>query len=76
MLFRLGPFDKDGIIGWCETDPTLWDACLKERVDIDQLINQSKVKQVYCGHFHQYAISDHNGCTGRILDELLIMEHR
>jgi hypothetical protein len=72
----LGPFDKDGIIGWCERDETLWNECLKERVDLNKLVAESKAKHLYCGHFHQYVMTDHNECIGRILDELQITEHR
>lgn len=72
----LGPFDKDGIIGWCERDKTLWDECFKERMDIDQLVERSKAKRLYCGHFHMDVIGESNGCIGRILDELEIKEHR
>lgn len=71
----LGPFDKAGIIGWCERDPKLWEACLKERLEITKLQAECKAKHLYCGHFHLYAVVDHNECVGRILDELQIMEH-
>jgi hypothetical protein len=70
-----GPFDKDGIAGWCETDPTLWDACYKERVDTDALIVQCGAKKHYCGHFHAYHWVDFKECYSTILEIEQIKEH-
>jgi hypothetical protein len=72
----LGPLDKKGILSWCEKDEFLWRDCLKEREDHDILFELAKPKKSYAGHFHQYSSVEHNGCWGRILDELEIIEHR
>lgn len=72
----IGPFDKDGISGWCERDATLWDECFKERVAHDKLVKLCTPKRLYCGHFHEYHAVDFNECYGRILEELEIVEHR
>lgn len=71
-----GPFEKGGIQGWCDKDPTLWDECVKERKEHDILIKESKAEYHYCGHFHAYYSVDFNGCRSRILDEFEIVEHK
>jgi hypothetical protein len=72
----IGDFSKQGIAGWCEKDPTLWEECVKEREDIAKLIELCGAKKHRCGHFHQSHFSSHNGCDSRILDILEIVEHR
>jgi hypothetical protein len=72
----IGDFQKSGISGWCEKDPTLWKECVKEREDIAKLIELCGAKKHRCGHFHQSHFSSHNGCDSRILDILEIVEHR
>lgn len=72
----IGPFDKDGISRWCAKDVTLWDECLKERKEHDQLVNKCNPNRLYCGHFHQTHAVDMNDCYGRILSELEILEHK
>jgi hypothetical protein len=72
----IGPFDKEGISGWCKRDEKLWDECLKERSDHNRLYELAKPKKSYLGHFHMYQAVEHNGCYATILDELQIVEHR
>lgn len=72
----IGPFDKAGISGWCDKDPTLWDECLKERKDHNKLFKLAKPKKSYCGHFHCSTVVDFDGCWATILNELEIKEHR
>jgi predicted phosphodiesterase len=72
----LGPFDKDGIIGWGEKDQYLWRDCVKERDDIGKIVELSKPSRLYCGHFHAHYATEQNKCRGRILAELEIIEHR
>lgn len=72
----IGPFDKQGIIGWCDQDEYLWRDCTKERDDIGKIAELSKPSRLYCGHFHQHYLAEQNGCHGRILAELDIFEHR
>ncbi len=72
----IGPFDKEGISGWCKRDETLWDDCLKERSDHNRLYELAKPKKSYLGHFHIYQAIEHGGCHATILDELQIIEHR
>lgn len=74
--YWLGPFDKQGIEGWCQKDLTLWDECYKERIEIDQLIQLCGAKRSYHGHFHQSAWSDHRECYSSILDINEIANHR
>jgi Icc-related predicted phosphoesterase len=72
----IGDFQKSGISGWCEKDPTLWEECQKERTDISKLIELSQPKNHYCGHMHTSLTTIHNGCKSKILDILEIVEHR
>jgi predicted phosphodiesterase len=72
----LGPFDKQGILSWCDKDEYLWRDCLKEREDITLLYRAANPKKSYSGHFHQHFITEQDGCIARILDELEIVEHR
>jgi hypothetical protein len=71
-----GPFDRDGISGWCDRDETLWDECLQERKDHDVLIKLCGASHHYCGHFHVISSVDFDGCVSTILDELEIGEIR
>lgn len=71
-----GPFDKQGISGWCAKDPTLWEECVKERKDHDELIKLSEAKRHYCGHFHLSSLVDFGDCWSKILDIEEIVEHR
>jgi UDP-2,3-diacylglucosamine pyrophosphatase LpxH len=71
----LGPFDKKGILSWCEKDEFLWRDCLKEREDHDILFELAKPKKSYAGHFHQRFSVDINGCRAKILAELEIIPH-
>jgi hypothetical protein len=72
----IGDFQKSGISGWCEKDPTLWEECVKEREDIAKLIELCGAKKHWSGHFHQSHFASHNGCDSRILDILEMVEHR
>jgi len=71
-----GPFGKEGIASWCDRDTTLWDACYKERVAVDELIVQCGAKKHYCGHFHAYHWADCKECYSTILAIEQIKEHR
>ena len=71
-----GPNEKSGIAGWCEKDLTLWEECLKERQDIDKLIELCQPIKHYCGHHHLSSFVSVNGCDSKILDILEIVEHR
>lgn len=72
----IGPYDKNGISGWCKRDDTLWDDCRKERADHDTLYNLANPKYSYLGHFHFYQVVEHNGCIANLIDELQIVEHK
>lgn len=72
----IGPFDKNGLEGWCKRDPNLWDECLKERQDHNDLFKIAKPKKSYHGHFHTYTQVEHGGCIATIIDELQVIEHR
>jgi hypothetical protein len=71
----IGPIDKGGISYWCDRDPTLWEECKKERVVHNILMELSKPKFMYCGHFHVSCMIDYNGCKCRILDILEFVEY-
>jgi UDP-2,3-diacylglucosamine pyrophosphatase LpxH len=72
----IGPNSKSGLEGWCDRDPNLWDECLKERQDHNDLFKLAKPKKSYHGHFHTYTQVEHNGCIATIIDELQVIEHR
>jgi len=72
----LGPFDKGGLINWIKNDPSLWDECVKERLDHNVLLQKATPKRHFCGHFHIWAAVDFGGCYSRILDELEILEYK
>jgi len=72
----IGPVDKEGILGWCDRDQYLWRDCIKERDDHTELYRLAKPEKAYMGHFHQPFFVDFEGCRGRILAELEIIEHR
>lgn len=72
----LGPFDKKGIIGWCDNDEYLWRDCVKERDDLSLLYKLSNPKKAFCGHFHEHFMVDFDGCHARILAELEIVEKK
>ena len=72
----LGDYTKSGIIEWCEKDKTLWDECVRERIDIDELTKLCKPSRLYCGHFHESHFCDMRDCYGRILAIEEITEHR
>lgn len=72
----IGPFEKDGISSWCDRDHTLWDECVMERKNHNELLKLTRPNRLYLGHFHQSQSVDFDGCYGRILDELEITEHR
>lgn len=74
--YWIGPFDKEGLSGWCERDKTLWDECYKERIEHDLLIQKCGAKKHYCGHFHSYHWVDFRDCYSTILDIDQFKEHR
>ena len=70
-----GPIEKSGIMSnYCQKDETLWDECLEERKQHDILIELTKPKRHYCGHFHTDSLVEFDGCISRILDELEITQ--
>jgi UDP-2,3-diacylglucosamine pyrophosphatase LpxH len=74
-----GPLDKEGIRGIVNydiVDPTLWDECVAERRTIDEIIQKTRPKMHYCGHFHQYSWCEGWGCYSTILAIMQIKEHR
>lgn len=77
----IGPSDKAGISGWEKRDKIafpkydLWKECQDERNNIQRLIEISKPKYHYCGHFHESFVSEAYGCKSTILAELEIKEH-
>jgi predicted phosphodiesterase len=72
----IGPFDKEGISGWCEKDPTLWDLCYKERIEHSELIKLCQPSKAYHGHFHESHRVDFAECYSTILAIEEIKEHR
>jgi UDP-2,3-diacylglucosamine pyrophosphatase LpxH len=64
-----GPFDKVGIETYLSADETLWKECVEERKAHDILIKLCGAKKHYCGHFHKYYLTEHEGCVSRILEE-------
>ena len=64
----VGKSDKDGIQSWCDKDETLWDECVKERLQHNELIELCSPEKHFAGHFHEHAVSCMNGCDSRILD--------
>lgn len=71
----IGPFDKDGLSGWCERDATLWDICYKERIEHNLLIQKCGAKRHYCGHFHAYHWVEFGECYSTILNIDQFKEH-
>lgn len=74
--YWIGPFDKDGLASWCQKDPTLWDDCKKERLEVAELIEKSKAKKHYCGHMHMSSWVDFKDCYSTILAIDEFKEHR
>lgn len=74
--YWIGPFDKEGLAGWCSKDKTLWDDCYKERLDHDELIKLCQPKKSYHGHFHSSHWVDFRDCYATILSIEEIKEHR
>lgn len=74
--YWVGPFDKQGLEGWCIKDVHLWDECKKERMDADELVKLAQPSRSYHGHFHISAWVDFRDCYARILDIDEIVEHR
>lgn len=69
-----GPISKVSIEGECKKDLTLWDDCCKERADITELIELCMCDRHFCGHFHEYYMSERDGCRSRILGKVEIIE--
>jgi Icc-related predicted phosphoesterase len=74
--YWVGPFDKEGLSGWCIKDVHLWDECEKERKDLDELVKLCQPSRSYHGHFHTSAWVDFRECFARILDIDEIVEHK
>lgn len=72
----IGPCNKQGISGWTKNDLTLWDDCLKERIDHNRLIELCRPSKSYHGHFHESRWADEAGCYSTILNIEEIKEHR
>jgi len=71
----IGPTDKTGIKHYSDIDESLWSECVEERATIDKLINLTKPKKHYCGHFHESALAKNNGCISRIVNIMELVEH-
>lgn len=74
-----GPLDKEGIrsiVNYDIVDPTLWDECIVERKNIDEIIRVTRPKMQYCGHFHSYHWVESWDCYSTILAILQFKEHR
>jgi len=71
----IGPRDKNGIKYYDELDATLWDECLKERDNVDKLINLTKAKKHYCGHFHESTLTKNEECVSRIVNIMELVGH-
>jgi hypothetical protein len=56
-------------------DETLWDECIKERVEIGELAKLCNPSSLYCGHFHESHLMKEGDCRGRILAIEEIVEH-
>ena len=63
-----GVFGKSGIQHFLDEDPHLWDELVKERFNIDKLINACKPKRHYGGHVHIYAYQDLADTESRIIE--------
>lgn len=74
--YWIGPFDKEGLAGWSEKDPTLWDECYKERIEHDELIKLCQPRKHYCGHFHTSSWVDFRDCYSTILNIEETKEHK
>ena len=72
----IGPNDKGGLAYYINTDSTLWDDCVAERIATNKLIEACGAKRHYCGHFHVSAIAENNGCRSTILNINEMIEHR
>ena len=70
----VGKCDKGGIQNWCDKDESLWDECVKERLEHNELIELCSPQKHFAGHFHEHAIASMNGCDSRILDIMEIYE--
>lgn len=64
--------DTDGLIksyGWyVERDPTLLDVCRLQRSKIDDIVEQSNVKTILYGHYHNNITQTIDGVDGRCID--------
>jgi len=66
-----GPLDKTPFTD----DHALFQECKEERLQIGRLLELSKPRAHYCGHFHMYLRADHLGCRSVILDEFELVQH-
>ena len=65
----IGPNDKNGLELYIQKDPTLWDECLRERIDMNQLIKLTQPQKHFCGHFHISQLAENDSCRSRIMNE-------
>ena len=70
----VGKSDKNGIQSWCDKDHTLWNECVKERLEHNQLIELCSPQKHFAGHFHESAFSSMRDCDSRILGMMEIYE--
>jgi hypothetical protein len=63
-----GPTGKDKIEWYCNQDALLWDELVKERNDIDALINACFPHKHFCGHMHNYSYMDLGEIESRIIE--------
>jgi UDP-2,3-diacylglucosamine pyrophosphatase LpxH len=65
----IGPNDKNGLELYIQKDATLWDECLRERIDMNQLIKLTQPQKHFCGHFHISQLAENDSCRSRIMNE-------
>lgn len=70
----IGPLGKNGIRYYLSEDPTLWEECKAERIELNKLIEYCKPAFHFCGHFHNSFVKNEGGCFSTILDILEIKE--
>lgn len=75
----LGPIGSAPIKSFLDKDLGLWDLLMDERRKHDILVEKSKPKYLFCGHFHESSenkkiLEDDSLCIARILDILEIVE--
>jgi hypothetical protein len=71
----VGPTDKSFLQNWSQKDPSLPESCLKERLEITELIEMSRPSRSYHGHMHLNDWAERSGCRAKVLDINEIIQH-